>query len=103
MSADYAEAIRLIRRHMQPGDTVGKMFLRVAKALEECKTPFASTLSGEEVTEAALPDELRVPLHELQADVDYLIGRVVDDGSCAPMIAASFKEKLAAIETALTA
>ena len=47
-----------------------------------------------------LPDALRVPLHELQADVDYLIGRVVADGSCAPMIAASIKSKLNAIETA---
>ena len=32
--ADYEEALRLIRQHMRPGDTVGKMFLRVAKALE---------------------------------------------------------------------
>jgi hypothetical protein len=30
----YAEALRLIRKHMQPGDTVGKMFLRLAKELE---------------------------------------------------------------------
>ena len=34
---DYAEALRLIRKHKQPGDTVGKMFMRVAKALEEPK------------------------------------------------------------------
>lgn len=51
MSADYAEALRLIRRHMQPGDTVGKMFLRVASALEKCSTPFASTLTEDEATE----------------------------------------------------
>jgi hypothetical protein len=44
-----------------------------------------------------------VPLHELQADVDYLVGRVAEDGSCAPMIATSIKTKLAAIEAALTA
>ena len=31
---DYVEVLRLIRQHMQPGDTVGKMFMRVAKALE---------------------------------------------------------------------
>lgn len=30
----YAEALRLIRKHMQPGDTVGKMFIRVAQELE---------------------------------------------------------------------
>lgn len=34
MSYDYAEALRLIRKHMQPGDTLGMMFMRVAKALE---------------------------------------------------------------------
>jgi len=48
-----------------------------------------------------LPDDIRVPLHELQADVDYLIGRVAADESCAAMIAASIKTKLAVIETAL--
>jgi hypothetical protein len=32
---DYDEALRLIRKHKQPGDTIGKMFMRVAKALEE--------------------------------------------------------------------
>lgn len=31
---DYAEALRLIRKYMQPGDTLGMMFMRVAKALE---------------------------------------------------------------------
>lgn len=48
---DYAETLRLIRNHMQPGDTVGKMFLRLARTLEDCKTPFASTLTGDEATE----------------------------------------------------
>jgi hypothetical protein len=32
--ADYAEALRLIRKYMQPGDRLGQMFMRVAKALE---------------------------------------------------------------------
>lgn len=48
-----------------------------------------------------MTDSVRIPLHELQADVDYLIGRVVADGSCGSMIAAAIKTKLAAIETAL--
>jgi hypothetical protein len=47
-----------------------------------------------------LVDEIRVPLHELQADVDYLIGRVIADPTCAPTITASIKGKLAAIEAA---
>jgi hypothetical protein len=50
---------------------------------------------------SALPEDVRIPLHELQADVDYLIGRVVADGSCGPMIAASIKDKLAKIEASL--
>lgn len=49
-----------------------------------------------------LTEAVRIPLHELQADVDYLIGRVVADGSCGAMIAASIKTKLKAIECALT-
>ena len=48
-----------------------------------------------------LTERVRVPLHELQADVDYLIGRVVADGSCATMIASSIKAKLNEIEGAL--
>lgn len=49
-----------------------------------------------------LSDDALVPLHELQADADYLIGRVIADGSCGGMIAASIKAKLAAVEQALT-
>lgn len=30
----YDEALRLIRKHMLPGDTLGAMFMRVARALE---------------------------------------------------------------------
>jgi hypothetical protein len=44
---DYAEALRMIRKHMQPGDTVGKMFMRVAKALEtEQFTQFGEVCDG---------------------------------------------------------
>ena len=32
---DYAEALRMIRKHMRPGDTLGKMFMRVARELEK--------------------------------------------------------------------
>lgn len=48
-----------------------------------------------------LTENVRIPLHELQADVDYLIGRVAADGSCAAMIASSIKTKLAAVEAAI--
>jgi hypothetical protein len=48
-----------------------------------------------------LSDEIRVPLHELQADVDYLIGRILADKDCAPTIAASIKTKLAAVEAGI--
>jgi cob(I)alamin adenosyltransferase len=46
-------------------------------------------------------DDIRVPLHELQADVDYLFGRVAADGACAPAMAASVKEKLAKVEAGI--
>jgi hypothetical protein len=48
-----------------------------------------------------LPEDIRVPLHELQADMDYLICRVAADGSTGAMIAAAIKKKLAAVESAL--
>lgn len=32
---DLNEALHHIRTHMQPGDTLGKMFMRAARALEE--------------------------------------------------------------------
>ncbi|MFK5596487.1 hypothetical protein ACFZ8E_05715 [Methylobacterium sp. HMF5984] len=50
-----------------------------------------------------LPDDIRVPLHELQADADYLFGRVAADGSCAGVMAASVKVKLKALEEAILA
>lgn len=49
-----------------------------------------------------LPDDIRVPLHSLQADMDYLFGRVAGDGSCAPAMAESVKALLTQIEEALT-
>lgn len=49
-----------------------------------------------------LPDDIRVPLHSLQADMDYLFGRVAGDGSCAPAMAESVKARLTQIEEALT-
>lgn len=48
-----------------------------------------------------LPDDIRVPLHSLQADVDYLFGRVVADASCVGAMAESVKHRLAALEAAL--
>jgi hypothetical protein len=47
-----------------------------------------------------LPDDLRLPLHSLQADVRYLFGRVAADGSVAGMMADSVLERLSQIETA---
>lgn len=43
--ADYAEALRLIRKHMQPGDKIGMMFVRVAKELE-AKTEYGEVCAG---------------------------------------------------------
>jgi len=72
----------------------------------DCATGCLFRMDGDKMLSSTKPrpldESIRVPLHELQADVDYLIGRVVADASCAPMIAASIKEKLTAIEQALT-
>jgi hypothetical protein len=43
LGPDYAEALRLIRKHMQPGDTLGMMFMRVAKELEATERPTCPT------------------------------------------------------------
>lgn len=48
-----------------------------------------------------LPDDLRVPLHELQADVRYLIARARQEGDeVASMVIDSIINKLSQIETA---
>jgi len=47
-----------------------------------------------------LPDDLRIPLHSLQADIRYLFGRVAADGSVAGIMADSVIERLSQIETA---
>lgn len=54
-----------------------------------------------ETYEEGLPESIRVPLHELQADTDYLFGRVAADGSCAAAMAQSVKAKLALLEIAI--
>lgn len=50
-----------------------------------------------------LPDTIRVPLHESQADADYLFGRAAADGACAGVMAASVKARLKALEDAILA
>lgn len=47
-----------------------------------------------------LPDDLREPLHSLQADTKYLIARVVEDGSVAGMMTDSILQRLSHIEEA---
>lgn len=47
-----------------------------------------------------LPDDLRLPLHSLQADVKYLIGRVLQDKETADMISENILQRLSHIEEA---
>jgi hypothetical protein len=47
-----------------------------------------------------LPDDMRVPLHSLQADILYLFGRVAADGRVASLMADSVLQRLSQIETA---
>ncbi len=48
-----------------------------------------------------IPESVRTPLHSLQADLEYLIGRVVADGSCGPMVIKSIRARLGQIEDAV--
>jgi len=48
-----------------------------------------------------LPESVRIPLHSLQADLEYLIGRVIADASSGPMIVKSIKERLDLVDAAL--
>ena len=47
-----------------------------------------------------LPESVRIPLHSLWADSEYLIGRVIADGSCGPMVVTSMRNRLDQIESA---
>jgi hypothetical protein len=47
---------------------------------------------------AELPDNIRVPLHELQAGVGYFFGRVAADGSVAGVMGDAVTAKLSAVE-----
>lgn len=60
-------------------------------------------LSNTETAPATtLRDSVRIPLHSLWADSEYLIGRVIADASCGPMIVKSMRDRLDQIEAALT-
>lgn len=47
-----------------------------------------------------LPDDLREPLHSLQADLDWLFARVACDGSMAGPLKESVRNRLSQIESA---
>jgi hypothetical protein len=48
-----------------------------------------------------LPENVRIPLNSLQADLEYLIGRVIADGSCGPTMVKSMLDRLNQIEGAI--
>ena len=47
-----------------------------------------------------LPDDLRIPLHSLQADAGYLIGRVAVDVSTCPLVLQSLETRLSQVAEA---
>jgi hypothetical protein len=47
-----------------------------------------------------LPDDLRIPLHELQADAPYLVGRVAAENDMAGLILQTLETKLGHIAEA---
>lgn len=61
-------------------------------------------LSNSETAPATtLPESVRIPLNSLQADLEYLIGRVIADGSCGPTIVKSMRGRLDQIEAGILA
>lgn len=64
------------------------------------RTPGPWTIEGPERLREALPGSIRIPLHSLQADLDYLVGRIVADGSCAAAMSSSIRDRLNQIEAA---
>jgi len=60
------------------------------------------TIPKQDEKTPGLLDEIRVPLHSLQADIGYLFGRVAADGSCADAMAQSVRDRLNEIERAYT-
>jgi len=61
--------------------------------------PYEPVIEGD-VTNSELPDDLRIPLHELQADASYLVGRVAVDGSMGGMILQVLETKLSHVAEA---
>lgn len=51
-------------------------------------------------TTVELPDDLRIPLHELQADAGYLVGRVEADGSFSGLALQVLETKLSHVAEA---
>ena len=47
-----------------------------------------------------LPDDLRIPLHSLQADVDWLAARIVSDPDQVDLFKESIRNRLSQIEMA---
>lgn len=52
---------------------------------------------------STLPDAIRVPLDELEADAAYIIGRVAADGSCSGIMVEAIRRRTRAIREALLA
>jgi hypothetical protein len=73
---------------------------RDAAAPDDAGNEHGAETVGRVAPAGELPDNLRIPLHSLQADVGYLFGRVAADGSVASMMASSVLERLSLIETA---
>lgn len=57
----------------------------------------------ETVLATTLPDSVRIPLDSLWADSEYLIGRVIADGSCGSMVVRSMRDRLDQIKAAIMA
>jgi CHAT domain-containing protein len=91
---DMQERAKRIYEDLQEGQ-----FLR-ERSVDIIATALAQS-NAEPVASAGLTEAVRVPLHELQADMKYLFSRVAADGSVADVMADSVLAKLAKIEESI--
>lgn len=63
--------------------------------------PQCDQLHAEIAPSLDLPDDIRIPLHSLQADIAYLFGRVALDKYIASPMADSVLDRLSQIETGI--
>lgn len=77
--------------------------LSVMCGCAKCQAAFKAEADARDVQACELPDAIRVPLDELEADAAYIIGRVAADGSCSGIMVEAIRRRTRAVREALLA